>query len=185
TPPLAVARRRSPVRPAVEPLEDRTAPSATTAVPPHPRGAIHFEVAAVVYPNHFTQPGGQASAEATQQFVADAQGVLDGTLHQLPAASNGILQGTFRLTVSTRVLTAADYDQAQYGSNQWLVLKGSTIDAMRAQDFGGATPAVAFVMWGPNQTIGTANFYHGNRFISLAGGREGGPAPHHAHPLRR
>lgn len=147
-------------------------------------GVIRFNIDAVIYANHFTQPGGSAPSAEVQYFTTATQTSMDLFIDQLREASGGLLEATYSLTFSTRVLTQQDYDAYDLGNRgQWLILKSNVIDSMKANDFGGAAADMAFVIWGPNATVGTANFYHGGDFISIASPTQGVVAHEFMHLL--
>lgn len=135
---------------------------------------IRFDIAVVIFTHHFTQPDDHAPETEVQNFTAATRNSLDRFVDQLSAASDGVLQATYSLNFSPRVFTEQDYDPYDLGNGgQWLILKPDVIDSMKSFDFSVADAYMACVMWGPNATVGTANFYHGSDFISIVSPTQG------------
>lgn len=144
---------------------------------------IEFDVNALIYANHFTQPGGAASQTDREQFRDDVEAGLKQYLDIVRIASRGFLDGTATVTFSERTIRQEDYNEIDRGDDPpWLVLKSEFVDTLLAEDFTSGDAFFSFFMWDSSE-FSTANFYHGRNFISMVGDWPGVAAHEFMHLL--
>ena len=145
---------------------------------------IQFTVNAVIYPNHFTQPGGAASQADREQFRTDVEAGLQQYLEIIRIASRGQLVGTASVTFNERIISQSDYYEVDRGDQPpWLVLEQDVVNTLQAEDFATSDADYGIFMWNSESNFETANFYHGNNFISMVGSWPGVAAHEFLHLL--
>jgi hypothetical protein len=131
--------------------------------------SIRFRVRPIIYPVNFTQttPLTDAQLYASGGLADQVQNTVNAHIAKLKLASNNLLDPYFvgPVEINRRNLTSSDFIQVpDANGNLYHQLKGPVADTMLADDFGGAQPAIAVLVWGSGNV---AAWTYGSGFISI------------------